>query len=76
MVWKDKIVTQLRSGIGFLCERNGVKVFEGEAFLKSEKNVVVKSANDTVELFAENPLQPPLVLQRVLDEDALLKPIL
>ena len=54
MVWKDKIVTQLRSGIGFLCERNGVKVFEGEAFLKSEKNVVVKSANDTVELFAEN----------------------
>jgi len=54
MVWKDKIVNQLRSGIGFLCERNGVKVFEGEAFLKSEKNVVVKSASDTIEVFAEN----------------------
>ncbi len=54
MVWKDKIVSQLRSGIGFLCERNGVKVFEGEAFLKSIKNVVVKGANDTLELFAEN----------------------
>jgi len=63
MVWKDKIVNQLRSGIGFLCERNGVKVFEGEAFLKSEKNVVVKSASDTIEVFAENIVVATVRLQ-------------
>jgi len=52
-VWKDKIVSQLRAGIGFLCERNGVKVFEGEAFLKSAKNVAVKGSEGVLELECE-----------------------
>lgn len=66
-IWKDKIVSQLRSGIGFLCEKNGVEVFEGEASLKSPKNVIVKKGSYNLELNTENviiaigsiPLQLP-----------------
>lgn len=53
-LWKDKIVSQLRNGIRFLCEKNGVNIFEGDAFLKS-RNVVSLKANDQLsELEAEN----------------------
>ncbi len=53
-LWKDKIVSQLRNGIRFLCEKNGINIFEGDAFLKS-KNVVSLKVNDQLsELEAEN----------------------
>jgi len=52
--WKEKIVSQLRGGIGFLCQQNGVEVFEGEAFLKSQRKIVVKKDCERMEFEAEN----------------------
>ncbi|MEM3384092.1 MAG: dihydrolipoyl dehydrogenase [Nitrososphaeria archaeon] len=53
-VWKDKIVSQLRNGIRFLCEKNGVTIFEGDAFLKSRNIVALKVDGQSSELEAEN----------------------
>ncbi|MGQ9782015.1 MAG: dihydrolipoyl dehydrogenase [Nitrososphaeria archaeon] len=52
--WKEKIVSQLRNGIGILLEENGVELVEGEASLRSPKNVVVKRGGESIELETEN----------------------
>ncbi|MCX8188487.1 MAG: dihydrolipoyl dehydrogenase [Nitrososphaeria archaeon] len=52
--WKNKIVLQLRNGIRFLCEKNGVNIFEGDALLKSRNIVALKVNEHFSELETEN----------------------
>jgi dihydrolipoamide dehydrogenase len=40
---KNEIVERLVKGIEFLLRKNGIKIFKGEGFIKSEKQITVKT---------------------------------
>ena len=48
--WKDGIVDRLTSGVGFLCEKNGVEIVRGNAEFLSDRTMVVASEDDRVEI--------------------------
>ncbi|MFV2073810.1 MAG: dihydrolipoyl dehydrogenase [Thermoanaerobaculales bacterium] len=48
--WKDGIVDRLTSGVGFLCEKNGVEIVRGNAEFLSDRSLVVASEDDRVEI--------------------------
>ncbi len=77
---KDKVVTQLREGVGALLEKNGVTVVSGHATLLGEGRVAVEGESPCT-LRAEKiliavgaaPARPPIPgLEYCLDSDALL----
>ena len=48
--WKDGIVERLTSGVGFLCEKNGVEVVHGEAEFLSDRTLSVSTEDGRVEI--------------------------
>jgi dihydrolipoamide dehydrogenase len=48
--WKDRIVQRLTGGVSFLCEKNGVEVVRGRAEFVTDRNLVVESEDDRVEI--------------------------
>lgn len=42
--WKDKVVDDLRNGIGNLCRLNGVEIIQGEGFFQSSDKLSVETA--------------------------------
>lgn len=48
--WKDGIVERLTSGVGFLCEKNGVEVVHGAAEFLSDRSLAVSTADGRIEI--------------------------
>jgi dihydrolipoamide dehydrogenase len=50
VAWKDGIVERLTTGVAFLCKQNGVEVMRGAAEFLSDRQLVVGSDEDRVEI--------------------------
>ena len=50
VAWKDAIVERLTTGVAFLCKQNGVEVVRGTAEFLSDRQLVVSSDEDRVEI--------------------------
>jgi dihydrolipoamide dehydrogenase len=50
VAWKDGIVERLTTGVAFLCKQNGVEVMRGAAEFLSDRQLVVCSDEDRVEI--------------------------
>jgi dihydrolipoamide dehydrogenase len=48
--WKDGIVERLTTGVGFLCEKNGVEVLHGTAKFLSDRKLAVTTDDGVVEV--------------------------
>ncbi|MDF2512347.1 MAG: hypothetical protein K0S04_2213 [Herbinix sp.] len=53
---KDEIILKIRQGIVSLLEANGVTIFKGNATICKENRVIVKGAEEELELSAKNVL--------------------
>ena len=52
-VWKEKVVSRVREGVGYLCRGNGVDVIEGDAYIRTPTQVEVKGNGQSEVLDAE-----------------------
>jgi len=52
-LWKEKVVSRVREGVGYLCRGNGVDVIEGDAYIRTPTQVEVKGNGQSEVLDAE-----------------------
>jgi dihydrolipoamide dehydrogenase len=50
VAWKDGIVERLTSGVGYLCQKNGVEIVHGTAEFLTDRRLAVSTAEGPIEI--------------------------